>query len=595
MTAPDPAPPARRAAPVQPVASPAFGRFRLQRLLGKSAHTLVWLATDPQADEERVLVMPRAQAASAAELQRHLQAAQLAKRITHPGLAQPIEVGEHDRWPYAAYARGESHTLNELTPAKGSPALDVARWSIQMLDGLAFAHEAGLAHRDIQAAMALIDDQGRARLMGLEIAPAGTAHAAHAAEAAHAVSGLQAQRRDAERDVLAFGLVLHYALTGAHALEQPDTAAVIALMPPHGREIVRLPWTTARPIPEALRVIANRATDRQQRHRYHSARTLARALEGWVRAEEAADGGALALLVDRLRSIGVLPSLPGASRRAARLALMERERTAELAEIVLQDPALTFELLRAVNTAEVRGAMIAGSGPVLTMRRAIAMVGLDGVRRAALSLREWPGPLAEAAASRLEATIARAQRAARIAQLLRPPGYDAEVMYLVALLQSLGRLVTAYHFPEEAAQIQRLMQPAAAEHEGEADEPGMSEEGASLAVLGVDAEAFGAAVARHWGLDESVLHMIRRFGPNTAIRAIESDDDMLRATASCANEVADASSLPAQQGAAAMQRIAQRYGRALGMTLRDLQLAARGESPHDDGDRGDTDWAKHAA
>ncbi|HVO06440.1 MAG TPA: HDOD domain-containing protein [Burkholderiaceae bacterium] len=591
MTAPDHAPAANRP-PGQPLASPAFGRFRLQRLLGKSAQTLVWLAVDPQGDDERVLVMPRAQVADRVDLQRQLQAARMAMRVTHPGLAPPLEVGEHDRWPYAAYARDDSSTLVELTSSQGLPPLDVARWSTQVLDGLAFAHEAGLAHRDIQAAMVAIDASGRAHLMGLQIPPAGHV----AADPGSSVTGLQAQRRDAERDVLAFGLVLHFALSGQHPLEQTDVAAAIALMPPQGREIVRLPWTTARPIPEALRVIANRATDRQQRQRYHSARTLARALEGWIRAEEAADGGSLALLIDRLRSIGALPSLPGASKRAARLALMERERTAELAEIVLQDPALSFELLRAVNTAEVRGAMIAGSGPVLTIRRAIAMVGLDGVRRAALSLREWPGPLARGAAAQLEATMGRAQRAARIAQLLRPAGYDAEVVYLVALLQNLGRLVTCYHFPEEAAQIQRLMQPAASEEPGAAEEPGMSEEGASLAVLGVDIDALGTAVARHWGLGDAVLHMIRRFGLSTAVRALESDDDMLRATASCANEVVDAVSMPARHVAAAMQRVAQRYGRALGMNLRDLQLAAQGESPHDghgDGDAGEP--TRHAA
>jgi non-specific serine/threonine protein kinase len=145
--------------------------------------------------------------------------------------------------------------------------------------------------------------------------------------------------------------------------------------------------------------------------------------------------------------------------------------------------------------------------------------------------------------------------------------------------------------------MQRLMQPVSADQEGQADDPGMTEEGASLAVLGVDIDALGSAVARHWGLDESVLHMIRRFSIGTAVRAIESDDDMLRATASCANELVDAVSLPARHGAAAMQRVAQRYGRALGMTLRDLQLAAQGESPHDDDDddRGEPRSARHAA
>jgi len=566
------------AAAAPPAASPAFGRFRLQRLLGKSAATLAWLAHDPAADGERVLVMTRAQAADRATLAHHVQTARKAGRVTHPGLAEPTEVGEHDRWTYAAYARDGTRTLAEHVADQGLPALDAARCSMQVLDGLAFAHEAGLAHRDIQSWLVAIDDTGRARLMGLEIAPASGAAAA-TADAALTVTGLQAQRRDAERDVLAFGLVLHHALTGTHALEQADTAAAIALMPPHGREIVRLPWSTGRPIPEPLRVIANRATDRQQRQRYHSARTLARALEGWVRVEEDADSGPLALLIDRLRAIGALPSLPGASRRAARLALMERERTIELAEIVLQDPALTFELLRMVNSAEVRGAMIAGSGPILTVRRAIAMVGLDGVRRAALSLRDWPGPLGGAAATQLQRVIERAQRGARLAQLLRPPGYDAEVVYLIALLQNVGRLVVAYHFPEEAAQIQRLIQPAPAAEPDGGEEPGMSEEGAALAVLGATVEALGNAVARHWGLDDSVLRMLHRFGAGTAVRAIESDDEMLRALASCANEAVDALATP--HGVAALQRVVQRYGRALNLTLRDLQLAVQGQSPHD--------------
>jgi len=73
---------------------------------------------------------------------------------------------------------------------------------------------------------------------------------------------------------------------------------------------------------------------------------------------------------------------------------------------------------------------------------------------------------------------------------------------------------------------------------------------------------------------------------------------MLRATASCANELVDALGAPARHAAAALQRVAQRYGRALGMTLRDLQLAAQGESPHDgrdDDGEGEPPPHRHAA
>jgi eukaryotic-like serine/threonine-protein kinase len=135
-----------------------------------------------------------------------------------------------------------------------------------------------------------------------------------------------------------------------------------------------------------------------------------------------------------------------------------------------------------------------------------------------------------------------------------------------------------YHFADEAMQIRRLMQPAPAQREGEPEEPGMSEESASFAVLGADVEAIGAAVARHWGLDDSVLAMIRRHALSTPVRTSDNDDDLLRTVASCANEAVDALSQPAARVAAALQRVVQRYGRALDFGLRELQAALTGKT-----------------
>jgi non-specific serine/threonine protein kinase len=197
---------------------------------------------------------------------------------------------------------------------------------------------------------------------------------------------------------------------------------------------------------------------------------------------------------------------------------------------------------------------------VLTVRRAIAMLGLDGVRRVALALREWPGPLADGAAAELQRAMGRARRAGRAAVALRPPGYDGEVVYLVALLQNLGRLVVQYHLPDEALQIGRLMQSASNE-QGQGEEPGMSEEAAAMAVLGVDLEAIASAVARWWGFDDSVLHMMRRHSTAAGVRLPESDHESLRISASCANEAIDALALPAARVAHALQSVAQRYAR----------------------------------
>lgn len=561
-----------RATPAQGQAVRSFGRYQLLQLLGKSERTMAWRVADPRSEQELVLVLPRQQPRGADALEHWRAAVRKAGRLNHPNLAAVVESGVVDHWPYVAYDPLDAATLAERLGSKGQPGAEVAAWAVQGLEGLAFAHEAGVAHHDLQPYLVLLTDGGQLRLMGLEVALDEGVDAGRGG-ATIDPGVLAAQRDAAQRDVLAFGLLMHQALAGAPALEEPDIGRALRLLPPWGREIVRLTWTTPQPIPEPLRAIVNRATDRQERQRYRNARTLARALQGWIQSQADADSGPLALLLDRLHSVGLLPASPGAADRAARVALMERERTIELAEIVLQDPALTFEMLRAVNTAQVRGGQVAGTGPVLTIRRAIAMLGLDGVRRAALALRPWPGPLSDDHAGTLQRAFQRVQRAARVAQSLRPPGYDAEVVYLVTLLQNLGRLAVQYHFPDEAQQIRRLMQPAPNPKEGEPDEPGMSEEGASFAVLGSDIDALGVAIARHWGLDGAVQHMLRRHPRNAPVRLPDNDDDMLRATASCANECVDAIGQPASQVMPALQRVLQRYARPLNVTLKDLQLA----------------------
>ena len=562
----------------KPPPTRAFGRFELRRLLGKSVRSMAWLAFDPRSSQEVMLTMPRLQPADEAALHAWKSEAERAARLNHPNLARVVEIGVHEHWPYVAVDRALGETLGERLEAQRSmAAIDAVEWVTQLLEGLAFAHEAGVAHGDLQPYQVLVSEQGVVRIMGL--AACGVTHATDAGRRASAVdaNGLQAGRAAARRDVLTAGLLLHLLLCGQPALEEPDTAKVVDRLPPVGRDIVRLPWTTPQPVAEGLRAIVNRTADRQERQRYHNARTLLIALNGWREAAAADSGGPLALLLDRLHTVGHLPAAPGVGARVARLAVAEGQRTDEMAEQVLQDMALTFELLRYVNSAQVQGTQAAGSAPVLTLRRAIALVGVKGLRQAASALRAWPGPLSEPHAEALEKLMHRVRLAGHAAQLLRPTGYDPEVIYLVTILQNLGRLLVQYHFPEEAEQIRDLMQtlpPAAA---GEPEETGMTEEAASFAVLGVDSESLGAAVARHWGLNDEVLHMVRRLPVGRPVRAADSDGEILRIAASMANEVVDVvTMMPPTKVGASLAAVAQRYSRVLEVSSREIGEALQG-------------------
>ncbi len=543
---------------------------------------MAWLAFDPRLGQEVMLTLPRVQPADAVALEHRLREMKRAARLNHPNLAHVVEVGVQDQWPYIACDRALGVTLGEWLIAQPRPTpLEVVELICQALQGLAFAHESGAVHCDLQLHALLVGPQGQVRVTALGAVGAGAASPgdgpANERGMAMDAGALRTLRDAAGRDVLACGVLLHQLLAGAPVLDEPDVGVVLARLAPPGRDLVRLPWSTPQPVPEGLRAIANRCTATLERQRYHNARTLLRALEGWREVEAKGQGDPIALLLDRLRTVGHLPALPGISRRMARLSFTDTQRTDEIAEQLLQDMALSFELLRTVNSAQVRGTQMAGIGPVLTLRRAIALLGVDGVRSAANALRQWPGPMSESGAAALARVMNQVHLAGHAAQALRPPGYDPEVVYLVAVLQNLGRLLVQYHFPEESEQIRQLMQPVASARAGGSEHPGMSEDSSSYAVLGTGIESLGAAVARHWGLGDEVQHMIRRLPVDKPVRLPDDDADMLRAAASAANEAVDAMTrLSAAKVGAALAHVAQRYSRVLELSARDLQDALQG-------------------
>ena len=570
------------AASAPPLLAPthAFGRFALRRLLGKSDATMLWLAVDTRTSAETMLMLPRsAPGGAGGGVGTWLLDARRAARLDHPSLAAVLDSGVHENWPFVAIDRRAGVTLDEWLLQHPHPSVDeVVGWIGSVLRGLAFAHEAGIAHRDLQFHAIAVNERGEASLMGLSAALASAnppGSASPSPEAGFDPGSLRAQRAEAERDVLACGLLLHRLLVGAAPLGgEADTGRVIERMPPSGREGVRLPWTTPQPIAEALRAIVDRSTSGQARLRYRSARTFLDALTGWHEAASADDGGAVALLLDRLRTVGHLPALPGLASRVQGVTGIESHRTDQIARHLLPDMALSFELLRTLNSAQVQGTQVPGNGPVLTLRRVVALIGVDGVREAANSLRVWPGPLDEEGARALHGVMERVRLAGHLAQALRPAGYDAEVVYLVAVLQNLGRLMVQYHFADEAEQIRQLMLPSADStgdpHGGE--HTGLGAQAAAFAVLGTDVESLGLAVARHWGLGSDVLHMIRRLPDDSPVRKPDGDADLLRIVGSAANEIVDALGVSTNVSAG-LGAVSQRYARTLRLDAKSLKAA----------------------
>jgi non-specific serine/threonine protein kinase len=540
-----------------------IGRFVLRQLIGRSSLTMAWLATDSRTGNDAMLMLPRGVTPDAQALGLWLETVRRAARLDHPHLLALSEFAEHEGWPYLVCECPPGATPLTLWLAAQAPPnpLDAARWCIDALDGLAYAHDAGVAHGDISLHSLIIDRGGRIRVWGLGAALQANVQVVMPGE----MATLRQQRAAGSHDVLVVGLLLHQLLARVPALDEPDLPVAARRLT---QEIARLPWDLPVPVPEALRTIVNRATDRYEYRRYLGARSLQRALAGWCKVEADGKAGALALLVDKLHISGHLPARPGLAQRVVQVMRMDTHRIGELTGVILEDPALSFELLKIVNSAQIGARR---DQVVTTVRRAVELVGTTGIRRAAGNVRAWPGPLDPAAARALDRGLKLALLAGHLAELLVPAGLDAEAALLVAQMQHLGRLTVLYHFPDEAAQIDRLVASSPDQADPQRMTPGLTHEAAAMAVLGVSLEALAAALARHWGLDEAMQEMMLPLPRATTVHAPDGINGWLRLVASCANEVVEISTLKAALQGRALAQMAARYSRLLGVSVESLR------------------------
>jgi len=192
-----------------------FGRFEILRLLGRSGRSMLWLAGDARLGQEVMLALPR-RAPPPGQLGDWLHAVRRAARLDHPQLLPVLEAGEHEQWPYAVYERCSGLTLAERRAAAPDAVLDVAGWMAGVLDGLAYAHEAGASHGDLQLHSLVLTEGGPLRVLGLEVAwPPLAAAAASGAGPARAVPTLLWDGRFALLTVLLAGFGRASAEVGA--------------------------------------------------------------------------------------------------------------------------------------------------------------------------------------------------------------------------------------------------------------------------------------------------------------------------------------------------------------------------------------------
>jgi HD-like signal output (HDOD) protein len=273
----------------------------------------------------------------------------------------------------------------------------------------------------------------------------------------------------------------------------------------------------------------------------------------------------LEYLLRRMRFKSDFPTLSAQVSRVQAFSDSESDSMQSLCDEVLQDVALTQKLLRVVNTAHFRRA---GGDPISTISRAVALIGVGGVRNMALSLMLLDHMEDKAHANQLKVEFLRTVMAGTLASELSQHSKEAEAAYLGALFRNLGRLLVNYYLPEDAEQIREMVESAP-------PESGMNEGQAAQKILGVSLEKLGDKVGQLWGLPDGLRAcMATPTGP-VPTRSMSGRADRTWWLASLANTAADSmlNAEPADLGKL-LGGLNASYAKALDLGPNDLQDAA---------------------
>lgn len=550
-----------------------FGDFGLLRLLGRSSLTIAWLAIDNRTGEPVRLLASTQPVPLQATRDRCVDDAKRAARLVHPRIAPVRQVGCVERFPYLVC---EAEPADLDPPSLTATVLsldDLVRRGHDLLDGLSYVHEAAMVHGDLGQHTVMIDATGRLRIWGCGLASAlANARQAPAVMKAPLTPPLKAAEPatpslgfQLSREIAACGLLIQHWLLGRPPVGEPDLPTLVSQMTTID---LRLPMDLPQPVPVSLRLIINRSIDLHPQRRFVHARSFERVLGTWRQTQLLGGNGFDAMLAERIRRGGHLPARPMLGNRITLIAGMEKQRLDTVVDVLLEDIALSLGLLRSANSADA--AAVTAEEPVLTVKRAMQLMGTAGLRRVASGMKTWPGTLKPMGVRALETALQRALLAGHLAELLAPAGMDAEAALLAAQFQHLGLLLAAYHFPEELQQIARLK---AAGDVG-SGQP-ISEETATLAVLGVDLPGMTESFLRLWGLNESLRQRVRPIPLDRRVQSPTTPGGWIKLVASCANEIVAVTEMAQPVQPAALTAVLDRYHSALALETEQVRGAMR--------------------
>src|SRR5438132_815550 len=147
-------------------------RYELEELLGSGGMSTVFRARDSQLGRRvAIKILHERYADDPAYLERFRREARAVAKLSHPNIVTVIDRGDDDGRQYIVFEHVEGENLKEFVQRTGRlPVRRALELTLAVADGLAFAHEQGLVHRDVKPQNVLLSREGDVKVTDFGIA-----------------------------------------------------------------------------------------------------------------------------------------------------------------------------------------------------------------------------------------------------------------------------------------------------------------------------------------------------------------------------------------------------------------------------------------